>query len=61
MEVTIKIITPSVPNFVSVDVSGTFVARPLSEFNDFELDQIAKEWRFALYDNRERQRRDKKP
>jgi hypothetical protein len=50
-----KIVTPSVPNFIRVEVLRAFFMVPLSEFDDEELDEMAKQWRFALYENRDRQ------
>lgn len=52
------IITPRVPNFIRVQYvsGGNEHTHPLTDFTDEELDEIAKNWRFDLYGNRERQK-----
>ena len=51
---------PKTPNFLRVEIGSQITTIPISDLDDDELDALAKAWRFALYENRDRTRSKKK-
>ncbi len=48
----VRIVRPLVPNFLRVEIAGVFQTVSIAEMSDEQLDAIAKDWRFGLYENR---------
>lgn len=63
--VVLKLVTPSVPNFVKIEMPSTgkredgFKESPMiavSDLSDEQIESLVKDWRLALIANAKRQR-----
>ena len=65
VDLTVKLVTPTVPNYVALDVPGLVLSkdqdRPkvrVADLTDEQLDRLAEQWLDDLKKNAERQRKE---